>query len=149
MQITKIPALPRQELYGVNTGKVRVAAYARVSTELDEQESSFENQQNHFRKLADEHTDDWDFIGLYTDDGISGKFADMRNGFTSLINDCDAGKIDKVITKSVSRFARNTLECVATARKLKEKGIGVYFEKEKIKNGGNPYKSRVFAVSLC
>ena len=136
MEITKIPAIPRQELYGEKGSynrKIRVALYVRVSTELDEQESSFENQLSHYETLKKEHAHEWDMEGLlYSDDGISGKFADSRGGFTSLINDCEAGKIDKVITKSVSRFARNTLECVATARKLKEKGIGVYFEKENI-----------------
>lgn len=135
MEIKKITPKPRQMLYGDNIkkpGKIRVAAYARVSTELDEQESSFKNQQDHFMKLADENADQWKFVGLYSDDGISGKFAESRNGFTNLINDCDAGKIDKIITKSVSRFARNTLECIAIVRKLKEKGIAIYFEKENI-----------------
>ena len=66
-----------------------------------------------------------------------------------MISECMEGHIDMIITKSISRFARNTLDCLKYIRQLKEKNIPVFFEKEKIKNGGNPYKSRVFAVSLC
>ena len=128
--------------------KIRVAAYARVSTEKDEQHNSLEAQKAYFTKYIKERKD-WQFAGLYYDDGISGLSRKKRDGFNRLIEDSLQGKIDLIVTKSISRFARNTVDSLSTIRKLKEHGTEVYFEKEKIKNGENPYKSKVFAVSLC
>ena len=110
--------------------KIRVAAYARVSTDHEEQESSYEAQVDHFTKLIASH-DDWTMVDIYADPGLSGKNT-KRVQFKRMIKDCEDGKIDLIITKSVSRFARNTLDCVQTARKLKADGIGIIFEKESV-----------------
>lgn len=111
--------------------KKRVAAYARVSTELEEQQSSFRAQVNYYTDYI-KRREDWEFAGMYTDDGISGTNMRKRDGFNKMIKDALAGKIDLIITKSVSRFARNTVDSLTTVRKLKAKGIEVYFEKENI-----------------
>ncbi|MCM1224268.1 MAG: recombinase family protein, partial [Lachnospiraceae bacterium] len=134
-KIRVIPAKPRQELMGRTAAagerpKLRVAAYARVSTDHEEQESSYEAQVEHFTKYITEH-EGWELAGIYADPGLSGKNI-KRKQFLAMIRDCESGKIDKIITKSVSRFARNTLDCVKSARKLKEMGIGIYFEKENL-----------------
>lgn len=134
-KIRLIPAKPRQELTGRTTAtgemaKLRIAPYARVSTDHEEQESSYEAQVKHFKQLIESH-DDWELVDIYADPGISGKNI-KRPNFQRLIDDCDRGKVDMIITKSVSRFARNTLDCVKTVRKLKEMGIKVYFEKENL-----------------
>jgi len=130
------------------SAKKRVAAYARVSTDSKEQLTSYEAQVDYYTTYIKKRSD-WDFVGIYTDEGISAVNTKRREGFKKMVADGLSGKIDLIITKSVSRFARNTVDSLSTVRKLKEKGVEVFFEKEKIKNGGNPYKSRVFAVSLC
>ena len=109
--------------------KPRVAAYARVSTDQEEQETSFEAQCDYYGSLI-RNNPEWEYGGLYTDDGISATSTARREGFNRLIADALAGKIDRIITKSVSCFARNTVDSLTTIRKLKEKGIGVTFEKE-------------------
>ncbi len=133
-KIRVIPAKTRQELVSESVGKkqekLRVAAYARVSTEHEEQESSYEAQVNHFTKYIAER-EDWEMVKIYADPGLSGKNI-KRPEFLKLMRDCEIGLVDKIITKSVSRFARNTLDCVQSARKLKNMGIGVYFEKENL-----------------
>lgn len=134
-KIRLIPAKPRQEMTGrVGTNgevaKLRVAPYARVSTDHEEQESSYEAQVKHFTQLIESH-DDWELVDIYADPGLSGKNVKRKN-FQRLMNDCLQGKVDMIITKSVSRFARNTLDCVQCVRKLKELGIKVYFEKENL-----------------
>lgn len=133
-KIRVIPAKTRQELVSESVGKkqekLRVAAYARVSTEHEEQESSYEAQVNHFTKYIAERTD-WEMVRIYADPGLSGKNI-KRPEFLKLMRDCENGLVDRIITKSVSRFARNTLDCVEAARKLKNMGIGVYFEKENL-----------------
>lgn len=111
--------------------KIRVAAYARVSTEKDEQHNSLEVQKAYFTKYIKERND-WQFAGLYYDDGISGLSRKNRDGFNRLIEDALQGKIDLIVTKSISRFARNTLDTISTIRKLKGRGIGVFFQKENI-----------------
>ena len=111
--------------------KIRVAAYARVSTKKDEQHNSLEAQKAYFTKYIKERND-WQFAGLYYDDGISGLSRKNRDGFNRLIEDSLQGKIDLIVTKSVSRFARNTVDSLSTIRKLKEHGTEVYFEKENI-----------------
>ena len=111
--------------------KIRVAAYARVSTEKDEQHNSLEAQKAYFTKYIKERND-WQFAGLYYDDGISGLSRKNRDGFNRLIEDSLQGKIDLIVTKSISRFARNTLDTISTIRKLKGRGIGVFFQKENI-----------------
>lgn len=109
----------------------RVAAYCRVSTDSEEQINSYNNQKKNYSEMIAANKD-WFFAGLYADEGISGTRADKRPEFNRLIKDCFDGKIDYVITKSVSRFARNTVECLDFIRKLKARGIGVYFEEQNI-----------------
>ena len=111
--------------------KRRVAAYARVSTNSEEQVTSYEAQVDYYTKYIQGRAD-WDFVKVYTDEGISGTNTKHRDGFNEMIEDALAGQIDLIITKSVSRFARNTVDSLITVRKLKEKGIEVYFEKENI-----------------
>ena len=110
--------------------KLRVCAYARVSTEKEEQEYSFENQRDYYVEYISKRSD-WEFVGIYSDFGLSGKNKN-RPQFIKMIDDCHAGKIDRIITKSISRFARNTIDCIQTVRELREKDIGVYFEREGI-----------------
>jgi site-specific DNA recombinase len=111
--------------------KRKVAAYARVSTGTEEQFSSYEAQVDYYTRYIQEK-EGWDFVKVYTDEGISATSTKKRNGFNRMIHDALAGKIDLIVTKSVSRFARNTVDTLSTVRKLKEKGVEVYFEKENI-----------------
>ncbi|ABZ85489.1 DNA recombinase, putative [Heliomicrobium modesticaldum Ice1] len=111
--------------------KLRVAAYCRVSTDSDEQATSYETQIEHYTAYINGHPD-WVLAGIFADDGISGTNTKKRDEFNRMIDECMAGNIDMVITKSISRFARNTLDCLKYIRQLKEKNIPVYFEKENI-----------------
>ena len=111
--------------------KKRVAGYARVSTDLEEQQSSYEAQMDYYREYITRRSD-WEFAGMYSDEGISATTTRHREGFNAMINDALDGKIDLIVTKSISRFARNTVDSLTTVRKLKEKGVEVYFEKENI-----------------
>lgn len=108
-----------------------MAGYARVSTDRDEQLTSYEAQVEYYTHYIKGRSD-WKFAGIYTDEGISGTNTKHREGFKRMIADALAGKIDLIITKSVSRFARNTVDSLTTVRKLKDKGIEIYFEKENI-----------------
>ena len=132
--ITVIPARKRvgsRKQVTEEKPKLRVAAYCRVSTDRDEQESSYEAQVEHYTEFIDRNPE-WQLAGIYADDGISGTNTKKREEFNRMIEDCMASKIDMVITKSISRFARNTLDCLKYIRQLKEKNISVYFEKENI-----------------
>lgn len=130
--VTKIPAtLNKRKQSVVEIHKKKVAGYARVSTDHEEQASSFEAQIDYYTKYINSH-EDWEYAGIYTDDGISATNTKHRIGFNQMVEDALAGKIDLIITKSVSRFARNTVDSLTTVRKLKEKGIEIYFEKENI-----------------
>ena len=111
--------------------KRRVAAYARVSTDSDEQFTSYEAQIDYYTNYI-KSRDDWEFVEVYTDEGITGTSTKHREGFKRMIADALDGKIDLIVTKSVSRFARNTVDSLTTIRQLKEKGIECYFEKENI-----------------
>lgn len=111
--------------------KLRVAAYARVSTDLDSQETSIENQREHYLHYIKGH-EDWELAGIYEESGVSGTKAETRSELMRLIKDCRAGEIDLVITKSISRFARNTSECIAMVRELTDIGVTLIFEKENI-----------------
>lgn len=110
----------------------KVAAYARVSTEAEEQQTSFSAQVRYYTEYIKKH-DGWDFVKVYTDEGITGTSTKHREGFKEMINDALNGKIDLIITKSVSRFARNTVDSLTAIRQLKERGVECYFEKENIK----------------
>jgi len=109
----------------------RVAAYCRVSTDSDEQLTSYVTQKKVYTEMIARNPE-WEFAGLYADEGISGTRADKRPQFTQMIKDCNTGKIDIIITKSVSRFARNTVECLEYVRMLKAKGISIIFEEQNI-----------------
>jgi site-specific DNA recombinase len=111
--------------------KLRVAAYCRVSTDSDEQATSYEAQIEHYTTYINGHPD-WVMAGIFADDGISGTNTKKREEFNRMIDECMAGSIDMVITKSISRFARNTLDCLKYIRQLKDKNIAVFFEKENI-----------------
>lgn len=111
--------------------KLRVAAYCRVSTDSDEKATSYEAQVEHYKEYIQKNPD-WEFTGIYADDGISGTNTQKREEFNRMIDDCKAGKIDMIITKSISRFARNTLDCLKYISELKDMNIPVIFEKESI-----------------
>jgi len=116
---------------GTRNKRKRVAAYARVSTDTEEQQTSYEAQVDHYTRHIKANTE-WDFAGIYTDEGISATSTRKRDGFNRMIADALDGKIHLILTKSVSRFARNTVDTLTTVRKLKDKGVEVYFEKEQI-----------------
>ena len=111
--------------------KRKVAGYARVSTDSEEQATSYEAQVDYYTRYIKSNPD-WEFVGIYTDDGITATNTSHRDGFKQMVEDALAGKIDLIITKSISRFARNTVDSLVTVRELKEKGIEIYFEKENI-----------------
>lgn len=111
--------------------KKRVAAYARVSTDEEEQLTSCEAQVDYYTRYIQSNPD-WELVEVYADEGISGTNTKKRKHFNRMIEDALAGRIDRIVTKSVSRFARNTVDTLTTIRKLKDKGVGVFFEKENI-----------------
>src|SRR5574344_2257281 len=131
--VTTIPAtLARFTATPLNEQKKRrTAAYARVSTGSDEQFTSYEAQIDHYTNYI-KGRDDWEFVGVYTDEGITGTNTKKREGFKSMVADALDGKIDLIVTKSISRFARNTLDTISYIRKLKSAGVEVYFEKENL-----------------
>ena len=129
MAVTKIDARPQPK-----TPKKKVAAYARVSTDNLDQKESLDAQKKHYEMYIKAHST-WEFAGLYFDEGVSGTKSETRNGLQNMLRDCNAGKINYILTKSVSRFARNTVDCLQIARDLKDKGIFIYFEKERIDTG--------------
>ncbi len=130
--IIKLDVVPTMPVQGTKSKPYKmVAAYARVSTGHEDQQNSFEAQVDYYNKMIAEHVD-WQLVKIYSDEGISGCNTRHRVGFNTMMDDCEAGKIDLILTKSVSRFARNTVDSVSAIRKLKSMGIGVYFEKEAI-----------------
>lgn len=112
--------------------KLKVAAYARVSTEQDEQQSSYEAQVDYYTRYIRSNPD-WEFVEVYADEGITGTNTKRREGFNRMVSDAKAGKIDLILTKSISRFARNTVDTLQTVRELKALGVEVVFEKENIR----------------
>lgn len=114
--------------------KVRVAAYCRVSTGSEEQLESLETQKDHYSRFIKSNYE-WEYVGLYYDEGISGTKKDRREGLRTLIADCEKGLIDLIYTKSISRFSRNTADCLELVRKLLDFGVFVYFEKENLNTG--------------
>ena len=131
--VTVIPASinPISRLPIAMQRKRRVAGYARVSTDSEEQQTSYEAQVDYYTQYI-QSKPEWEFVKVYTDEGISATNTKKRDGFNQMVADALAGKIDLIVTKSVSRFARNTVDSLTTVRKLKEKGVEVYFEKENI-----------------
>lgn len=131
-----ISVIPASKNFRINTGVSektvrRVAAYARVSTDSEEQLTSYESQVDYYTKYI-KRNPDWSFAGVYTDEGISATNTKNREGFKRMVKDALDGKIDLIVTKSVSRFARNTVDSLVTVRQLKENNVEVYFEKENI-----------------
>ncbi|NCC15971.1 MAG: recombinase family protein [Clostridia bacterium] len=118
----------------MQTKKLRVAAYCRVSTAKDDQLESLDAQKEHYENHI-KGNPEWEFAGVYYDAGISGTKKEKREGLLSMITDCEHGKIDFIITKSISRFARNVTDCLELVRKLLNLGISIYFEKEKLDTG--------------
>ena len=141
-KITKIAETANSK---VKLKKIKVAAYCRVSTDSDAQLESLEAQKTHYENYITSR-DDWEFARVYYDEGITGTKKDKRPELLRLIDDCKAGKVDFVITKSISRFSRNTTDCLELVRKLLALRIPIYFEKENIKNGDNPLITGILAV---
>jgi len=127
-----IPAIPQESFFNDNSEK-RVAVYARVSTDDARQTSSYELQKNHYRDVVSQHSE-WTLVEIYADEGISGTSLQHRDSFIRMIDDCKAGKIDLIITKSVSRFARNVVDCISYVRQLAALSppVGIFFETDNI-----------------
>lgn len=132
-----VTVIPPKQILTAESGtaqtvrKLRMAAYCRVSTDQEEQLLSYENQVNYYTNYISKNPL-YEYAGTYADEGISGTNTKKRDEFNRMIADCRAGKIDMIITKSISRFARNTLDCLNYVRELKDLGIGIIFEKENI-----------------
>ena len=118
----KVPQMPTHK---------KVAAYARVSMESERLQHSLSAQVSYYSGLIQKNPA-WEYVGVYADDGVTGTKAKARKEFNRMLADCEAGKIDIILTKSISRFARNTVDLLSTVRRLKELGISVQFEKERI-----------------
>ena len=134
--MSKVSLIPARRQVGntikqAEKPKLRVAAYCRVSTDSDEQATSYEAQIEHYTNYIKSNPE-WTLAGIFADDGISGTNTKKREEFNRMIEECEAGNIDMIITKSISRFARNTLDCLKYIRQLKDKNIPVFFEKENI-----------------
>lgn len=131
----KIEVIPPRKKFTVQKDeavvKKRVAAYCRVSTDSDEQELSFETQCQYYRNYINEHPN-YILVDVYADEGISGTSLSRREAFNQMMADAKDGKIDMIITKSITRFARNTVDSLNSLRTLKEYGVEVYFEMENI-----------------
>ena len=147
-KVTVTPADPKYTERDIRKQHLRVAPYCRVSTGSEEQETSFTAQMEYFtQRIAD--NEDWTMVKMYADRGITGTSAKKRPEFLKMIRDAEKGRIDLVITKSVSRFCRNTLDGLDYVRRLKRCGVGVYFEKEntntlymdKASTAGNMYSA--------
>lgn len=129
-KITKIDPV-RQQVVRQLQPKKRVCAYCRVSTDSREQQNSFTAQLEYYTALI-ENQENWQFAGIYADEARSGTKLAKRDDFLRMMKDCEDGKIDMIITKSLTRFARNTVDSIQAIRRLKELGVAVYFEKEHI-----------------
>ena len=132
--MAKVPQVKVIQPIAEQAKKPRVAAYARVSSDSADQLNSFATQVDYYTSYI-QSKDEWEFAGLYADEAVSGTTADKRSDFQRLLADCRAGKIDRILVKSISRFARNIIDCIQTVRELKQLGISVEFEKEDIDTG--------------
>lgn len=126
MNVIDITPLSREK-----AEKIRLAAYARVSSKSEEQLHSFAAQVQYYSEYVKDHPE-YELIDIYADEGITGTEMSKRKELNRLLRDCKNGKVDRIITKSVSRFARNTEELIAVLRMLKELGVSVYFEEQGI-----------------
>ena len=146
--VTVIPAT-RNLHTGVRNDAVakrKTAGYARVSTDSEEQLTSYEAQVDYYTNYIKSRPE-WEFVNVYTDEGISATDTRHRDGFNKMVQDALDGKIDLIVTKSVSRFARNTVDSLTTVRKLKEKGVEVYFQKKDFYTATSPENAAVTALS--
>ena len=134
MNVITIPAKPQKGNAAAKeeVKRLRVAAYCRVSTDNEEQASSYESQIQHYTEYINSKPE-WVMVRVYADEGISATSTKGREEFNAMIEDCKKGLIDMILTKSISRFARNTVDCLNYIRMLKGMNIPVYFEKESIK----------------
>lgn len=138
-KIDKVQNAPNQK------EKIRVAAYCRVSTSNEAQLESLETQKSHYESYINSRSD-WELAGIYFDEGITGTKKDKRPELLRLIKDCEANRIDFIITKSISRFSRSTTDCLELVRKLLNLNIPIYFEKENINTGS--MESELFLTIL-
>ena len=133
----KVIVIPKAEPLQTDSSgtvrKKRVCAYARVSTDFEDQKNSFNAQLDEFKKRI-QRNPEWEFVNLYSDEGISGTSLKRREGFNRMIDDALKGKIDLILVKSISRFARNTIDFLGKIRELKAKNVEVFFEKENLSN---------------
>lgn len=129
--VTKIDANPLLSKHKNENTLLRVAAYCRVSTDSEDQLESYKAQVAHYSEAIAKNPK-WRFVDIYADEGITGTMAKKRPNFLRMIRDCDKGKIDLILTKSVARFARNTVDSLNYVRRLKAKGIGVFFEEQNL-----------------
>lgn len=129
--VTKIEANPLLCNTAKQSSKLRVAAYCRVSTDEEEQLNSYEAQIAYYTEAIAKNPS-WTFAGIYADEGITGTVTSKRKDFLRLMNDCEKGKVDMILTKSISRFARNTVDSLSWVRKLRAMNVGVYFEEQAI-----------------
>ena len=141
-KITKIAEITSPK---INVKKIRVAAYCRVSTDSDAQLESLEAQKTHYENYINSRND-WEFAGLYYDEGITGTKKDKRQELLRLIDDCKSGRVDFIVTKSISRFSRNTTDCLELVRQLIALHIPIFFEKENINTGS--MESELFLAIL-
>lgn len=140
-RITKIEAAKTSD-----KKKLKVAAYARVSTDSEEQLLSLDTQKNHYETYIKARPD-WEYAGLYFDEGITGTKLAKRDGLLQLISDCERGLIDYIIIKSISRFSRNTVDSIEIVRKLCSMGIYIFFEKKDFYTATSPENAAVTALS--
>ena len=131
MEIQKIKLEPVKNVAATHSGKLRVAAYCRVSTDMEDQRTSFEGQVRHYTELIQANPE-WELAGIFADEGITGTSAEKRPEFQRLMKECEAGNVDLVLTKSISRFARNTLECLTYVRHMNNLGVHIVFESNNI-----------------
>ena len=131
VEVIKGQGLVARRIRGEEIERLRVAAYCRVSTDSEDQLSSYKSQVQHYTEFIKSKSE-WVFSGIYADEAITGTQIKNREDFQRLVNDCMNGEIDLVITKSISRFARNTLDTLRYVRMLKEKNVAVFFEEENI-----------------
>ncbi len=129
--VTKIPADERLQSRVQPGKKLKVAAYCRVSTDAEDQLNSYRVQMDYYQRHIMSN-DDWEFAGIYADEGITGTQTKKRVQFLKMIKDCEKGKIDMILTKSISRYARNIVDSLSYVRKLKAMGVAIYFEEQNI-----------------
>ena len=127
--------------------KLRVAAYARVSSSSEDQLNSYRVQNQYYSELISGNPD-WEMVDIYADEGITGTSVEKREDFQRMMQDCRKGKIDRILVKSISRFARNTKDCLAAVRELKELGVSVQFEEQGIDTSKVPIHPKA-ALASC